>query len=163
VAEYKHGKNGCAIVGIGVYRGEEFPALDGIYFNADWCSGKIWGLLRDEAGSWIYQELLDTELRATGSGIDQKGNLYVTACNCDINRRYDPLVSPQGTVWRLVSADRVPQGSEIAPLQQEEEAMPETAETTPVAATAAPSPVNEERAVAFEEGNHPVSAQRSMR
>ncbi len=69
VAEYKHGQDGCAIVGIGVYRGGTFPMLDGIYFNADFCSGKIWGLLRGEASTWVYQELLDTELANNRCGV----------------------------------------------------------------------------------------------
>jgi glucose/arabinose dehydrogenase len=50
VAEYKHGPDGCSITGIGVYRGTASPSLDGIYFNSDWCSGKFWGLKRDDAG-----------------------------------------------------------------------------------------------------------------
>jgi glucose/arabinose dehydrogenase len=104
VAEYKHGPDGCAIVGIGVYRGGTFPMLDGIYFNADFCSGKIWGLLRGEGSTWVYQELLDTDLRITGAGADEAGNLYVTACNCELTHGYDPLVNPQGTVWQLIAA-----------------------------------------------------------
>jgi glucose/arabinose dehydrogenase len=136
VAEYKHGHNGCAIVGIGVYRGEVFPALDGIYFSADWCSGKIWGLQRDEAGTWIYQELLDTELQVTGSGFDERGNLYVTACTCTNDRRYDPFDNPQGTVWRLVGGDQVPEGAETAPLQPEEGATPTSGEATRVQGSA---------------------------
>ncbi|MGH2618049.1 MAG: PQQ-dependent sugar dehydrogenase, partial [Thermomicrobiales bacterium] len=43
VAEYAHGEDNCAIVGIGVYRGDASPSLDGIYFNTDFCSGTIWG------------------------------------------------------------------------------------------------------------------------
>jgi glucose/arabinose dehydrogenase len=104
VAEFKHGPDGCAIVGIGVYRGEKFPALSGIYFSADFCSGKIWGLQRGEGSRWVYQELLDTDLLVTGAGADEAGNLYVTACNCALKHGYDPLVNPQGTVWRLVAA-----------------------------------------------------------
>jgi hypothetical protein len=51
-----------------VYRGEESPALDGIYFNSDFCSGRVWGLTRDDSGAWVYQELLDTTLLTTGAG-----------------------------------------------------------------------------------------------
>jgi glucose/arabinose dehydrogenase len=137
VAEYKHGRDGCSITGIGVYRGEEFPSLDGIYFSADWCSGKVWGLQRDEDGTWIYQELLDTDLLITGAGRDEVGNLYVTVCRCDGSSQYDPFENPQGSVWRLVAADRVPEGAETAPLQPEEEATPIASEATPVAAATA--------------------------
>ena len=65
VAEYSHTEGDCSITGMGVYRGEESPALDGIYFNSDFCSGRVWGLTRDDAGAWGYQELLDTTLLAT--------------------------------------------------------------------------------------------------
>jgi glucose/arabinose dehydrogenase len=114
VAEYRQGADGCSIIGIGVYRGDEFPALDGIYFNSDFCSGKVWGLRGGENGSWIYQQLLDTDLLVTGSGADEGGNLYVTACACDYGRFYNPQEDPQGTVWRLVAADQVPEGAETA-------------------------------------------------
>ena len=58
---------------MGVYRGEESAALEGIYFNSDFCSGRVWGLARDEAGAWVYQELLDTTLLVTGAGQDEAG------------------------------------------------------------------------------------------
>ena len=117
VAEFKHGADGCSITGIGVYRGTASPTLDGIHFDSDWCSGKLRGLLRDSAGAWTYQELLDTTLMVTGSGQDDAGELYLTACVCEFSRRYDAFDNPQGSVWRLVSADQVPAGAETAPLE----------------------------------------------
>ncbi len=116
VAEYAHAEGGCAATGIGVSRSADAPSLDGVYFNADWCSGKIWGLARDDGGVWLYEELLDTELNLTGSGADAAGNLYVTSCVCTFDRRRDPFANPQGALWRLVAADRVPAGAETAPL-----------------------------------------------
>ncbi len=118
VAEYMHGRDGCSITGLGVYRGEVFPVLDGIYFASDWCTGKIWGLGNVEDGDWALQELLDTELLITGSGVDAAGNLYATACECVFSRDYDPRDNPAGTVWRLVAADQVPAGAETAPLAE---------------------------------------------
>jgi hypothetical protein len=62
----------------------------------------------------------------------------MTACVCEFTRDYDPLKNPQGGVWRLVSADKVPAGAETAPMgtpaaeatpateQGEEMATPET-------------------------------------
>ena len=126
VAEYAHGEEGCSITGIGVYRGEEYASLDGIYFNSDWCSGRFWGLTRGDDGGWIYQELLDTGLLVTGAGSDEMGNLYATACECVFSRQYDPFENPQGTVWRIVAADQVPEGAETSPVDAaaEEEATP---------------------------------------
>ncbi|MDQ3542168.1 MAG: PQQ-dependent sugar dehydrogenase [Chloroflexota bacterium] len=128
VAEYNHDDGSCSITGMGVHRAAESPALDGIYFNTDFCSGKVWGLVRDDAGTWVYEELLDTELLATGAGQDEAGSVYVTACNCAFGRDYDPYADPQGTVWRLVAADQVPEGAVTAPLAGGSEATPETAE-----------------------------------
>ncbi|HEV2109185.1 MAG TPA: PQQ-dependent sugar dehydrogenase, partial [Thermomicrobiales bacterium] len=95
VAEYSH-EVGCSIAGIGVYRGEDYPSLDGIYFNSDFCSGRIWGLARDEGDAWQYAELLDTELLVTGSGQGEDGALYLTACECEFGRDYDPFANPSG-------------------------------------------------------------------
>ena len=137
VAEYKHGEDGCSITGIGVYRGEEFPSLDGIYFNSDWCTGKFWGLARDDDGAWIYQQLLDTGLLVTGSGVDETGNLYAPACACEFSRQYDPFENPQGTVWRIVAADQVPEAAETAPVDVAAEAATPNSEDAE-AATSAP-------------------------
>ncbi|MGI8644443.1 MAG: PQQ-dependent sugar dehydrogenase [Thermomicrobiales bacterium] len=122
VAEYDH-EAGCAITGIGVSRAEEYASLDGIYFNSHFCSGDIWGLARDDSGTWQYEMLLDTELLASGSGQGEDGALYVTDCGCEFGRDYDPFADPQGTVWKLVSADQVPEGAETA------DQVPEGAET----------------------------------
>lgn len=120
VAEYSHDL-GCSISGIDVYRGEQFKDLDGIYFAADWCSGRVWGLQRDDAGAWQMQELLDTKLFITGSGTGADGEIYVTSCVCG----YGTQSQPDGAVWRLVSASNVPQGVETA----EHEAPQENAAT----------------------------------
>ena len=121
VAEYSHAEGDCSITGMGVYRGQESAALDGIYFNSDFCSGRVWGLTRDDAGEWVYQELLDTTLLVTGAGQDQDGEVYLTACECEFARDYDPFDNPTGTLWRVVSADQVPEGAETAPLEQADE------------------------------------------
>src|SRR5262249_1585776 len=45
--EYHHAV-GKSITGGGVYRGKQFPELDGMYLYADYVSGKIWALKYDE-------------------------------------------------------------------------------------------------------------------
>jgi glucose/arabinose dehydrogenase/uncharacterized cupredoxin-like copper-binding protein len=115
VATYNHNSGDCSITGIGVYRGTDSANLDGIYFNSDFCSGKIYGLQMDGNGAWQYQVLLQTGLSVTGSGQDENGELYVAACSCKYSRDYNALANPGGTVWRIVSADKVPQGAELAP------------------------------------------------
>jgi len=117
VAEYNHTEQGesCSISGIGVYRGQDSPSLDGIYFVSDSCSGLVWGLTRDAAGTWVFQQLLDTALLSIGAGEDEAGELYLAACQCEFGRDYDPFANPGGTIWRIVAAAQVPAGAETAP------------------------------------------------
>ena len=129
VAEYSHAEGDCSITGIGVYRGQESAALDGMYFNSDFCSGRVWGLARDDGGTWQYEELLDTDLLVTGSGQDATGELYLTACNCIFARDYNPFENPGGTLWRIVAADQVPEGAVTAPVEA-----PDEPEATPAPA-----------------------------
>lgn len=77
VAEYNHAYGGCAITGGYVYRGTQYPALNGLYFFADYCSGKIWSLQRDASGQWQMIERLDSGALITSFGEDQTGELYV--------------------------------------------------------------------------------------
>jgi glucose/arabinose dehydrogenase len=74
VVEYDHSR-GCSITGGRVYRGKEFPALDGIYFYADYCSGRIWGLRRPD-NQWQTKELLNTDIAVSTFGEDEEGNIY---------------------------------------------------------------------------------------
>lgn len=115
VANYDHASGDCSITGMGVYRGQESPTLDGIYFNSDFCSGRVYGLERDQNGTWVYQTLLQTSLSATGSGQSESGELYLTVCDCKFSRTYNPMDNPGGTVWQIVQADKVPEGAEVAP------------------------------------------------
>ncbi|MFT4039816.1 MAG: PQQ-dependent sugar dehydrogenase [Thermomicrobiales bacterium] len=110
VAEYQHGIEGCAVVAFGVARGKEDPALDGIFFSGDFCTGEIRGLVRDEAGVWQFANMLDTALQITASGEDGEGNLYVATITGELDD------STPGAIWKLMSADRVPAGAKTAPL-----------------------------------------------
>ena len=56
--------------------------------------------------------------------MDEAGNLYATACACEFSHQYDPFENPQGTVWRIVAADQVPEGAETAPVDAADEATP---------------------------------------
>lgn len=76
VAEYTH-KEGCAVIGGQVYRGEAYPDMDGVFFYADLCSGKIWGLRRVGAG-WETNLLATEPFSITDIGADEQGNLYLT-------------------------------------------------------------------------------------
>ena len=86
VAEYQHGENGCSVTGGKVYRGGALPAWRGIYLFSDFCSGKIWGLLRDAQGSWQTQELFDLEAQVVSFGTDENGEIYLAGYSGEIYR-----------------------------------------------------------------------------
>jgi glucose/arabinose dehydrogenase len=120
IAEYSHVDQGICVVGLGVYRGKDFPNLDGTYFTADWGSGKVWGVQKDAAGKWLMEELLDldTALKPTSGGEDEAGNIYVTHATAGYGGPVDPATSERGAVWKIVAADKVPAGAVTAPLQK---------------------------------------------
>jgi len=144
VAEYAHGEDGCAVIALGVYRGADSPDLDGVFLNADYCTGSIRGLKRDEARHWKFQELLDTTLLITSGNQDATGTIYVTgrmqadATAAEAGDKPERAKEQQDTVWRVVPADQVPTGAETVPLDatgQEASATPEEP-----AAVATPAP-----------------------
>jgi glucose/arabinose dehydrogenase len=118
IAEYSHVDQGICVINVGVYRGKAYPSLEGVYFCADWGSGKVWGM-KQEAGKWQMQELLDldTPLRPTGCGQDEEGNLYLTHATANYGGPVDPYQSERGALWKVVAADKVPAGAATAPLQ----------------------------------------------
>ncbi len=83
IAEYEH-TFGCSITGGYVYRGSQFPMLDGIYFYGDFCSGIIRGLRYEADGSWSEAELLQSELSISSFGQDEAGEVYVIDHNGDV-------------------------------------------------------------------------------
>jgi glucose/arabinose dehydrogenase len=75
VAEYSHDL-GCSVTGGFVYRGTAYPALQGIYFYADYCSGRVWGM-RQAGDTWETAQLLNADYRIATFGADEAGRLYV--------------------------------------------------------------------------------------
>ena len=78
VAEYDR-QQGCAIVGGAVYRGAS-ARMQGIFFYADFCSGRIWGLKRPDADfqdGWQSSLLINVSVPASSIGEDEEGNVYV--------------------------------------------------------------------------------------
>ena len=76
VAEYNHSQ-GCAIVGGAVYRGPSLPYLQGVFFYADFCRGKIWGLKGGSQNKWQSPLLINASVPVSAIGEDQDGNVYV--------------------------------------------------------------------------------------
>ena len=71
------GTIGCSVTGGYRYRGGAYSAMYGVYFYADYCSGRIWKIT-GSPGSWTGTQLLNLGNNEFSSfGEDQFGELYV--------------------------------------------------------------------------------------
>lgn len=59
-------------------RDPELPEWRGVYLYGDYCSGAVWGLLRDANGQWQNLRLFDTPFSISSFGNDSKGAVYLT-------------------------------------------------------------------------------------
>jgi glucose/arabinose dehydrogenase len=100
IFEYGHTGGACSVTGGYVYRGEAIPGLQGTYFFADWCNGKIWSF-RYEGGQILEFTDRTAELDPGGGnaisfpssfGEDGFGELYVV----------DWSPGPGGEVYRIL-------------------------------------------------------------
>ncbi len=76
VFEYDHSQ-GCSVTGGSVYRGGQIPELYGVYLFGDYCSGNIWGLLKNEQNSWQSGILFENQGPITSFGVDEQGEIYM--------------------------------------------------------------------------------------
>jgi glucose/arabinose dehydrogenase len=76
VVEYRNGAGNCSITGGYVYRGAQYPSLQGVYVYGDFCSGQLWGLRRSGSG-WENARLLDSGMKPSSFGEDESGNVYL--------------------------------------------------------------------------------------
>jgi glucose/arabinose dehydrogenase len=88
VTEYDHSL-GCAVIGGYVYRGSAQPGLAGLYFYADECQGRIWGLQK-AGGGWESHPLLRAAINPSTFGEDEAGEIYLADYS-------------GGTLYRLVA------------------------------------------------------------
>ena len=76
--EYSHSE-GCSVTGGYVYRGS-MPEWQGVYFYGDFCSGMVWGALRQvRAGeeTLVSTVLFETGAQITSFGVDESGEVYL--------------------------------------------------------------------------------------
>jgi len=87
--EYGHGR-GRSITGGFVYRGSEFPELEGKYIYGDFVSGRVWALSFESMTATDNTQLLRfsnvDSFVITSFGIDEKNELYVTGFDGKIYR-----------------------------------------------------------------------------
>ncbi len=77
IAEYSHNE-GCSITGGAVYRSCEVPGWEGVYTYADYCSGRMYGLVKGQDEVTQLGMLLDTGNLVLGTGWNAWGDVYVT-------------------------------------------------------------------------------------
>ncbi len=121
VLEYGHDV-GLSITGGYVYRGQNLPELDGLYFYGDYVNGIVWVAARDRSlkdqsaeaastgngtpeaeatpmppGTWQTEVFMDTSFVISSFGEDEQGELY--------------LVDYKGAIYRLNRAAVQPDAS----------------------------------------------------
>ena len=72
---YDHSKGECSIIGGKVYRGSQYPAFSGYYFFGDFCTGRIWTMIRKN-GVWKVEPAGELPVSYSTFGEDIHGELY---------------------------------------------------------------------------------------
>ena len=123
VAEYPHQEPypgaeklkdgfGCSAQALGV---ANYAGMQKTYMVGDWCSGRLFGLAWDNGGKkWQLQEVMQTDLQFTGGQVDEDDTILAVNCYCFYTEDKGPTANPPGALWRLLPADKVPSGAELA-------------------------------------------------
>ncbi len=70
---------GCSVTGGFVYRGQNYPSLQGSYIFADYCSGQFWTTRASDCGFVTTTNIKGDRNEYSSFGEDANGELYVTA------------------------------------------------------------------------------------
>ncbi len=81
IFEYPHdfATGGFSITGGFVYRGAEYPALQGYYICADFVSGNVWLIISNGAGGWITRRQSGLPANISSFGEAENGTLYAVS------------------------------------------------------------------------------------
>lgn len=80
IVTYPHQGGLCAVMGGYVYRGPRYPTLNGIYLYADYCAGRIFGLVAADAVSGqpsTTRQVGSLNSSISAFGEDASGEVYV--------------------------------------------------------------------------------------
>ncbi len=81
VFEYNNPAEGRSVVGGYVYRGTEFPSLQGYYLVTDFFSGTLWLISPDGAGGWNVSTQAGLSAGISSISEVEDGTLYATSLN----------------------------------------------------------------------------------
>lgn len=100
--DYVHAENNNCVIGGYVYRGTQFPELEGRYIFGDNGSGRIWAMTYDGSNAPSVTQIANmppaVNLTGLGSfGLDQQNEIYM--CQVGTN----------GHIWKLALPDPAPQ------------------------------------------------------
>lgn len=105
VVEYPH-SDGISITGGYVYRGKEFPDMNGIYLFADWAF-KMYCMTKDDSGKWTKRDCRFADkpdnkfkFRINSFGEDESGEVYMAIQN-EIG-----AISPTGEIYKIGLAQK---------------------------------------------------------
>ncbi len=97
VSTYSHYSSGdfkCSITGGYVYRGNQISGLNGVYFFADYCSGEIGLLSKNENDEWdMSLAFPNINCSWVSFGEDINGELYIASINGGIYKIIDAALS----------------------------------------------------------------------
>ncbi len=77
IYEYDQSQNDCSVMGGYVYRGQQYPSLEGRYVFGDFCTGRIWLLNGSSSQGWTRSFAAASGLFISTFGEDIHGELYV--------------------------------------------------------------------------------------
>ncbi len=80
---------GCSITGGVVYRGGDYPSLQGHYFFADYCTGDLWTLSGDPTNPTFNTTTAGSPSNPSTFGTDHRDELYVGYSNGAVYRITD--------------------------------------------------------------------------
>lgn len=102
VFEYPHNntQGGFSVTGGYVYRGAEYPALNGYYIFADYVSGNQWAT-KDSSGVWITKQLPGSLPRnISGFGEAHDGSIYACSLSAGIVYKLEAVT---GVIFQVVT------------------------------------------------------------
>ena len=86
VFEYNHSRGDRSITGGFIYRGSEFPQLEGLYIYGDFVSGRIWALDVSDIENPVNTELFQAGFNIPSFGIDENNEIYIAGFDGKIYR-----------------------------------------------------------------------------